>query len=202
MFALLSGIFFSLPLSFLVQFGFDKVCAAVGITGALYYFMHSLIGAALVEETLKFIPANFFTKKSGAMSKFDYMFLFGAVGLGFDIIESFATIFSSSLLSTVFRIACPHAFLLMFMGAFFYEYKMAKQNGDSSKSTMMLVISLLVPVLLHGMHDLGIALMLDVPALQDLGTYMVMADIGVNIVMVVFMLRMAYKEARIANQTK
>lgn len=203
-FAVLAGAFFSNLVAVILQATIGGLVLASGILSEVAYnFFKAFVMAALFEETLKFIPAYFFTKKSGAIQKIDYMLLFGAAGFGFELIESVLHIITtSSPIAVIFRVACLHVFWTMFLGAFFYEYKMAKQRGESSKATLMLVIGFLGSILLHGSHDIGLFLMTEVPAFEEIGFYIFVADIIAEIIVMVYVLRLANKEARLANPNK
>ena len=116
-------------------------------------FFNAFISAALIEESGKGLTGWLFTKRSGAARKIDYMFIFGAAGLGFELSESLLKL--DDVVSGIFTgVMCLHVFWQIYMGAHIYEYRAAKAAGDAKKAKTELCKALLVPYLLHALNDL------------------------------------------------
>jgi RsiW-degrading membrane proteinase PrsW (M82 family) len=123
----------------------------------LYEFLKAFIMFGLIEELMKFSVGSFSLKRSQFQSKFDYMFIFALAAFGFTLLET--TIASSGGLAGIFRAFFPfHIMWQIFMGAHFYEYKVAKMNNDSKTMKKELAIAFAVPILMHGCCDFSTTL--------------------------------------------
>ena len=123
----------------------------------LYEFIKAFIIFGLIEELMKFSVGSFSLKKSKFQSKFDYMFIFSLAAFGFTLLET--TIASSGGLAGIFRAFFPfHIMWQIFMGAHFYEYKVAKMNNDSKTMKKELALAFAVPILMHGCCDFSTTL--------------------------------------------
>ena len=130
----------------------------------LYEFLKAFIMFGLIEELMKFFAGSFSLKKSQFQSKFDYMLVFALAALGFTLLET--TIASSGGGAGIFRVFFPfHIMWQIFMGAHFYEYKVAKMNNDSKTMKKELAIAFAVPILMHGCCDFSTALIANVSTL-------------------------------------
>ena len=124
----------------------------------LYDFIQAFIIFGLIEELMKFSVGSFSLKKSKFQSKFDYILIFALVAYGFTLIET--TLYSSTAgLAGIVRAFFPfHIMWQIFMGAHFYEYKIAKKNNDSKTMKKELALAFAVPILMHGCCDFSTAL--------------------------------------------
>lgn len=131
------------------------VMIVLNMSGIVTDIIFAFIGAALVEELLKFGVGYAFIKKSKVTRKIDYIFILGACGLGFEIIESLL-MSSGGLIAGIVRGAlCLHVFFQLYMGAQLFEYKKAKEIGDKVKAKASLLKMWLIPFFLHGFNDIG-----------------------------------------------
>lgn len=153
------------------------------VTAALISFGY----AGLLEELMKFLSGKIYLKRSGASSRIDYIFLFGAAGMGFQLTESLAGIFSlmgsTSPIVGLYRGLFPqHVFLLMFSGALYYD---AVKNKGTEKETSSLIkfgLGFLLTVILHGLNDFGLSLAEPYLLLENLtAAEAAMLDTGINI---------------------
>ena len=112
----------------------------------------SFIGAALVEETVKFLGAWLIIRKVKPVRKVDYVLIFGAVGLGYEVTETLLLL--DSVIAGVARgIFAQHIIWQLWMGMFYWEYCRAKENNDREACRKNLVSAFFVPFVLHGIND-------------------------------------------------
>lgn len=124
------------------------------ITLIPYYF----IGVALIEEFSKWIFVYLFCWKS---KEFNY--LYDAIvycvfaSLGFAALENILYVFLNGGVGVgIMRsfLAVPgHAFFAVFMGYYLGLSKLTKLNNNEKKSRKYFVMSIIIPVLLHGTYD-------------------------------------------------
>jgi RsiW-degrading membrane proteinase PrsW (M82 family) len=119
--------------------------------------IYNFIGVALIEEFSKWIFLVFCTWKN---KHFNFLYdgiVYGVfVSLGFATLENCLYVFqpdggiSTAILRAVLSVPA-HAFFGVFMG---YHYGIARMNKNQKKGYMFfLLLSLLVPILLHGIFD-------------------------------------------------
>jgi RsiW-degrading membrane proteinase PrsW (M82 family) len=113
--------------------------------------------AALCEETVKYLALRIGTWKS---SHFNYRFdgiVYGASSaIGFAVFENIQYVASYGLATAISRafLAVPlHAFCGVFMGVFYSYSKKAAILGQRGKQTLFTVLSLIVPMIIHGIYD-------------------------------------------------
>lgn len=124
----------------------------------LYEFIKAFIIFGLIEELMKFCVGSFSLKKSQFQSKFDYMIIFALAAFGFTLLET-TIVSSTGGLSGILRAFFPfHIMWQIFMGAHFYEYKVAKINNDSKTMKKELALAFAVPILMHGCCDFSTTL--------------------------------------------
>lgn len=168
----------------------------------------AFICAALVEETCKFLAGRAYLRASKADRKVDYIFLFGAAGMGYEIIESLAGMSGGGIIGGIVRgVFAIHVFWQMYMGAHYYEYTKAKEAGDERAARRELRKSFLVPILLHGLNDVGLffidpAVSGEAQGLSRTEEYLLAAGMVIfilsfilNIILVVVTLKTAYRSA-------
>ena len=147
---------------FAVIIGFEflggYLMQALSLQGVLKCLFDAFITAALIEEGFKYLIARPLLKPSQAQRRIDVIFMFMAVGLGFEIIESLLGLFTDStiLVGLIRGVFCSHVFWQMYMGAHYYDYRAAKAQGDKRTAHRELARALLVPFFLHGMNDFSI----------------------------------------------
>jgi RsiW-degrading membrane proteinase PrsW (M82 family) len=113
--------------------------------------------AALCEETVKYLALRIGTWKS---SHFNYRFdgiVYGAsAAIGFAVFENIQYVASFGLATAITRafLAVPlHAFCGVFMGVFYSYSKKSAILGLKGKQFLFTVLSLIVPMLIHGIYD-------------------------------------------------
>lgn len=120
-------------------------------------FFYSLIGIALIEEGCKWLCTYLLLHKNK-----DYNYLFDGVvytvfvSLGFatieNIIYSVVGGLQAVLIRGVFTVPA-HAFFAVFMGYYLSFAKRSKLQENKKKYLTFLMLSLLIPTLLHGFFD-------------------------------------------------
>lgn len=114
-------------------------------------FYKSFIVAAFTEELFKFLILYFFIWKNKNFNElFDGIVYAVFISMGFAAVENILYVFTNGLETAVLRIftAVPlHALLGINMGYFFALAKF------SDKKKLYLSLSLLVPLVLHGIYD-------------------------------------------------
>lgn len=172
-------------------------------------FLEAFIGAAVVEETCKFFAGRIYLKHSKAYRKIDYIFIFAAAGIGYEIIESLAGLDGGGVIGGIIRgVFAIHVFWQMYMGAHYYEYIKAKKEGKRSASRKELCKAFIVPVLLHGLNDVGL-FFLDPVVSQDAenisdtadallaaGMFIFVLSLILNIIFMVTTLKTVYRTAK------
>lgn len=113
---------------------------------------NSFLEAALTEELFKFLTAYWIIRKLDPQQKSDYVLIFGAVGLGFEITETLLEL-ESVLAGVVRGMFAMHIIWQFWMGLYYWEYRKSKEAGNSKSARKNLLISLVVPFVLHGTND-------------------------------------------------
>jgi len=120
-------------------------------------FFGVFIGIALVEEFSKWIFVRLITWKNKAFTHiYDAVVYAVFVSLGFATLENILYVFNGGISVAIMRalLAVPlHTFCGVFMG---YYYGLAKQSEINQRKDLQgrnMLLSVLVPVLLHGFYD-------------------------------------------------
>lgn len=120
-----------------------------------YIIVNNFLCVAMVEEVVKYFTGRIFSKNLTQFKKIDYVLLFGAAGLGYEISESLVAGVTGDVVGSIIRGAfVAHIMWQFFMGAHLFEYKLAKQNGDEKKAKKELILAFAYPILVHGVNDL------------------------------------------------
>lgn len=137
---------------------FGWICRWTGIVNReiLYGVLKALIMYALIEEGVKFFFADIAVKKQKDATKIDYIVLFGAIGLGYEIVESLMLGIGNVAAAVIRGAFVAHIMYQFIMGAHFFEYKKAKSTGNEQRAKKELLLALLLPFLLHGVNDLTV----------------------------------------------
>ena len=135
---------------FQILFGYAE--RKLNLSGTAYYAVDSFICAALTEELIKFFAARLIIRKVEPKRKVDYALVFGAVGLGYEAVETFLGLDSvwAGIIRGVFAL---HIIWQLWMGLFYWEYRQAKERGDRAGVKKNLALVFLVPIFFHGMND-------------------------------------------------
>ena len=124
----------------------------------LYNIIDCFVVVALAEEGFKFYLLKIKTWK---LPDFDYRFdgvvYAVAVSLGFAAFENIAYVFTMGLRVAAIRTltAIPiHCIAGIYMGHYYGTAKYYDNRGDYSRSKFFLMLSVLIPVIIHGFYDL------------------------------------------------
>ena len=131
---------------------------ALGLSNPyLAAFLESFVVAALCEELVK---RWFLRRATWNSAAFDYQFdaivYAVSVSLGFAALENVLYVMQSGFETGIMRAftSVPgHAIFGVFMGYFYGHAKLAEAQGRASEMREYLTLSLLVPLLLHGVYD-------------------------------------------------
>lgn len=154
-------------ITLLISFVFGVMKININSLNLMQTILYSFIGIALIEEFSKWICTKIFINKNK-----NYNYLFDGivysvfVSLGFATIENILYTFTGGVITALVRaiVTVPsHAFYAIFMGYYISKSKEAKVKNDKNKSLKYLVLSLLIPVVLHGIFDA--LLLLQIPVL-------------------------------------
>ena len=131
---------------------------ALGLSNPyLAAFLESFVVAALCEELMK---RWFLRRATWNNAAFDYQFdaivYAVSVSLGFAALENVLYVMQSGFETGIVRAftSVPgHAIFGVFMGYYYGHAKLAEAQGRASEMREYLTLSLLVPLLLHGVYD-------------------------------------------------
>ena len=151
------GAFSCLPASAL-ELGISKLIASLGLQNPYFsVFLESFAVAALCEELMKYY---FLKRTTWRSATFDYQFdaivYAVSVSLGFAALENVLYVMQSGVATGLMRAVTSvpgHAIFGVFMGYFYGWAKYAEQRGRASEAREYLALSVLVPLLLHGVYD-------------------------------------------------
>jgi len=112
---------------------------------------------APAEELGKFLVLRLITWKNRHFNySYDAIVYAVFVSLGFAALENVGYVFSSGIVTAVVRMftAVPgHACYAVFMGFFYSKAKDASITGKSGKCFINILLSIIVPILIHGVYD-------------------------------------------------
>ena len=147
------AIFITLVISFIIGVPLIDV-ADLNKMGLIYY---CFIGVALIEEFSKWVITHLFVRKN---NNFNYMYdgivYFSFVSLGFATIENVLYILSTDLSTAFIRAVTTvpaHVFFAMTAGYYYTLSLKEKHKNNISLKNRYLLLSLVMPVLLHGFFD-------------------------------------------------
>lgn len=113
--------------------------------------------AAFCEETLKYLALRIGSWKSNAFNyRFDGIVYGVSAAVGFAIFENINYVAAYGLATAISRafLAVPlHAFCGVFMGVFYSYSKKASIIGKGSLAAFCTALSLIVPMIIHGIYD-------------------------------------------------
>lgn len=117
----------------------------------------SFIEIALVEELCKWFCGHMFLRQN---KDFNYMFdgivYYVFVALGFATVENILYIINGNVTVAIIRAITTvpaHAFFGATIGYFYSVAKREEIKGNKKKKNINILLSLLVPILLHGFYD-------------------------------------------------
>ena len=122
-----------------------------------YALQTSFCLAALCEEIVKYLAMRLASWKHPAFNyRFDGIVYGVSAAVGFAVLENIGYIAAYGLGTAITRafLAMPlHAFCGAFMGMFYSYSKKAAILGKGSAKTMYTILSLIVPMIIHGIYD-------------------------------------------------
>ena len=145
--ALIAGAGPCVFLTMLGQGGVTRVLRGMELDTGAYLFWDSFIGAALIEEGLKFLTAWLCMRGMKSPRRIDCILIYGAVGLGFNLFETLLGI--EDVLTAVYSGLFPlHLMFQMWMGCFCYD--LFYGHGNKLKWALL---AFAVPFITHGLND-------------------------------------------------
>ena len=138
-----------------ISFIFDVTKIEVDNLDMIGLAIYSFIDVALIEELSKWLMAHIFVRNN---SNYNYMYdgiiYFSYVSLGFATIENILYIASTGLTAALVRAVTTvpsHVFFAMTAG---YYYTLAtKEKNNKALRSRYFILSIVMPVLLHGFFD-------------------------------------------------
>ena len=127
---------------------------------SIFYIFNIFIGVALVEEGFKWLIVKYKYNKDEFDETYDGIVYAVFVSLGFALIENILYVCTKGMGTGILRALTSvpgHAYYAVIMGYYCGQAKMAKTKKDSSKEKSQLLLSLLIPVLFHGIYDVLLA---------------------------------------------
>ena len=190
-----------------LQLLLQPVIDRMNVPAAVTTLLDAFVSAAIIEEIIKFVGGRVLLGPSGAARKIDYIFLFAASGIGFELTESVFSVLDGNIVASVIRgVLCYHVFWQAFMGAHYYEYRRAKKDGRTAAAVGQFFLFLVVPVLLHGLNDYGTLWLMDIvptdgSAVQDAAQLLpaiavFILSLLVGIAFMVYTVIMLHREAK------
>lgn len=120
-------------------------------------FIYVFIGVALVEEFCKFIVVYVVANKSHHFDElYDAIVYCVFASLGFAFFENVLYVIGGGVKTAIIRalLSIPgHTSFGIFMGYFLGLSKLANINGNKQLKNKNFVLSLIVPIILHGIYD-------------------------------------------------
>ena len=152
----LLGFFSAIPVV-LFELFLDKVFPTDGIVDMGLLFVHVFISVALIEEGFKWMVTKFAGYNSKEFDEiYDIIVYSVFASLGFACIENIGYVASYGIVNAVVRafLSVPgHMCFGVAMGYFLSRAKIGSVNNNNSIYIRNLVLSLLVPTLLHTVYD-------------------------------------------------
>ena len=151
------SLFITLVLSLIVCLFFPDFLSGTSGLDLTHLFFHVFFGIALIEEFSKWIIVYCVSYNHYEFDEvFDMVVYSAFVALGFACFENILYVFQNGMGTALIRgiLAVPgHFFDGIFMGYYLSMAKVADINKDYSSTKKNKFLSLIVPVLLHGIYD-------------------------------------------------
>lgn len=193
---LIKAVFIGMIPAFLVSLVFQSLFALVLKTCGLqsdslsFNLIMNVIGYAIGEEMFKYLFASRLLKKSGYKSVNNTALLFGAVGAGFGLIESFMFLLANpNIFNAVLRgVVSLHVFLQLWMGLRIGD-SLSKRDTDPEGAKKALVSAFTVPLVVHAIQDvsgtLGGAFLTEGSGKELIGAAIMIVSLAVDIVFII-----------------
>ena len=151
------AVFLTIILSLVLQSIFPALSGDVEEYGNLKLLLYSFCIISFVEEISKFIFIYLISYHNKEYDQLYDMIVYSVfVALGFALIENLLYVFEGGLRVAISRLifAVPtHASVAVFMGYYLSFAKLADINNNKKLKNKYLILSLLVPITLHGVYD-------------------------------------------------
>lgn len=137
------------------------LAGTVDQTSMAFLLLDNFLIVACSEELAKAVPVRLAAWKHPAFDyRFDAVVYSVSSALGFAAVENILYVVQTDLRTAVSRalLSIPgHFFFAVAMGLFFSRAKQAERHGKRRKRTLLCLLGIVVPVLLHGFWDFCLA---------------------------------------------
>ena len=127
------------------------------VKGFLPTFINVFFGVALIEELFKWLITKFAGYDNKEFDEvYDVIVYAVFASLGFACFENIMYVFSNGLVNAIFRalLAVPgHTCFAISMGYFFSKAKVGQINGNKKIHVKNMILSFIVPIVLHTLYD-------------------------------------------------
>ena len=136
---------------------FDITSVDVTDINLFELFIYTFISVALVEELSKWLVGYILLRKN---NNFNYMYdgivYYSFIALGFATVENILYALSSDLSTVLIRAVTTvpaHVFFGIACGYYFALSIREKNKGNQQKKNKYLILSIIMPIILHGFYD-------------------------------------------------
>lgn len=137
------------------------MAGALNRRSAVFLLLDNFLVVAVSEEICKIAPVRLAAWKHPAFDyRFDAVVYSVSSALGFAAVENILYVVQSDLRTAVSRavLSVPgHFFFAVAMGLLLSRAKQAEKQGNGRRRTVLCALAVLVPVVLHGVWDLCLA---------------------------------------------
>ena len=144
-------------ITLVVSFIFGIADVDVNDINTWQLFIYSFISVALVEELSKWLGGYILLRKN---KDFNYMYdgivYFSFIALGFATVENILYALSSDISTVLIRAVTTvpaHVFFGIACGYWFTLAIREKNKGNMEKKNRYLILSIIIPIILHGFYD-------------------------------------------------
>mgnify|MGYP002621800397 CR=1 FL=1 len=149
--------FFSVIPIMICELVFGMVFPMENAQGFISIFLNVMFGVALFEELFKWLITKFLGYNNKAFDEvFDVIVYAVFASLGFACFENILYVFQYGLLNAIMRafLSIPgHTCFAISMGFFLSKAKVAQINGNKGLHSKNMILSLVVPIVLHTFYD-------------------------------------------------
>ena len=144
-------------ISFILQTIFPFFKVEIKNINLIQLIIYVFIGISLIEELSKWLFVYKISYNNKEFDEFYDIILYSTfVALGFACLENIIYVFNNGFFNGIFRAitAVPgHVFFGIFMGYYLGLAKLNHLNNRDNQSKRNLILSLIIPILLHGIYD-------------------------------------------------
>lgn len=149
--------FLTLIVSYILSLFFPILSADYTTLNSFELIIYMFIGVALIEECCKWIIVYKFSYNDKNFDEIYDMIVYSVfVALGFAFFENLLYVYLGGISTGIVRAlsAVPgHAFYGVFMGYYLGLAKQSNINNRKDLNTKYIILSILVPIILHGIYD-------------------------------------------------